>query len=217
MVLLDATALLLLLNEHTAPPKHPDTGALIDDAHERIEEAVRQIRERGEQILIAAPVFAELLVRAKEATYQYTEMFNSSPHFRPVPFDQKAAIEHAGYTRKAHTSGNKRDGVEESHCKVKFDRQIVAIAKAEGADTIYTDDKGLAAHAAMQGLKVIRTHEIVMSKQPDLFTGIPEPEVVENGRSEETTVPEENTKGETVVETVSPPLMPDSPAKASEV
>jgi predicted nucleic acid-binding protein len=199
-VLLDATALLLLLNEKTLGPLHPETKLPIADAHERIEDAVNKIRERGEQIIIASPVLAELLVRAENAASPYLELFNKSAHFRPVPFDQKAAITHAEYTRKAIDAGEEKT---ESKCKVKFDRQIVAIAKAEGADTIYTDDDGLARHATTQGIKVIRTHEIVMNKQPDLFTGILE--VIANGKADETAISEANTKGETVVETVPPP------------
>jgi predicted nucleic acid-binding protein len=206
-ILLDATALLLLINEKTSGPSHPETHKPITDAHERIEYAVNQARERGEQIIIAAPVLAELLVRAENAASPYVDLFNKSAHFRPVPFDQKAAITHAEYTRKAIETGEERT---ESKCKVKFDRQIVAIAKAEGAGTIYTDDDGLARHAIAQGLIAIRTHEIVMDKQPELFDGIPD--VVVNGKAEELAGAAENIRGDTVVETVPPPLMPDSPA-----
>jgi predicted nucleic acid-binding protein len=203
MVIMDATALLMLLDEKTAPPKDPSTNKPITDAHKRIEHAVSKIREGGEKILIAAPVLAELVVKAENAASQYVHEFNQSAHFKPVPFDQKAALEHGKITRKAVESGNKKDGVDDTLAKIKFDRQIVAIAKAEGVHTIYTDDGNLATHAEKQGIKVVRTHEIVIpQKQATLFDAI---EVQGNSL-------EEKLKGETVVKTVPPSLMPDSPA-----
>jgi predicted nucleic acid-binding protein len=57
-----------------------------------------------------------------------------------VPFDTRAAIELAVMTRNAIDQGDKRGGVDAPWNKVKFDRQIVAIAKVAGATTIYSDD-----------------------------------------------------------------------------
>lgn len=232
MVIMDATALLLLLNDKTSPPKHPETRQPIQDAHDRIVAAVTRVREKGDKILIAAPVLAELLVRAENAGSAYLQEFNESVHFKPVPFDQVAAIYHADYTRKAIEQGDKKDGIENSIHKIKFDRQIIAIAQAEGADTIYTDDDKLAKHAEKRGLKVIRTHEIILNLQPTLFDSDPDQEIqpdqamraesAENSngvtvesmkKSEEAAVAagevlDTNTKGEAVVETAPPPLMP---------
>lgn len=237
MVIMDATALLLLLNEKTSPPIDPITNKPIADAHQRIEYAVNAIRKRGDKVLVAAPVLAELLVRAENAASAYIKEFNESAHFKPVPFDQVAAVLHADFTRKAIESGNKKDGVDDTLNKVKFDRQIVAIAQAEKADTIYTDDDNLALHAERRGIKVIRTHQIVMNIQTDLFdsidgVGVDEtPDLAENEeevveaqavgpvlvKTEKDSAPViENTKGETVIETVPPPLMSDSPTKASD-
>lgn len=176
MVILDATALLLLLDEKTSPPMYPGTKQLMADAHDRIVVAVTEVRKRGDKILIAAPVLAEVLVRARDAGPGYVKTFNESAHFKPVPFDQLAAITHAGITRAAVDSGDKRDGVDDSLAKIKFDRQIVAIAKAEGADTLYTDDDRLAVHAQKQGINVIRTHEIALNLQTTLFDQVVEPE-----------------------------------------
>ena len=43
-------------------------------------------------------------------------------------------------SREAAASGNKRGGSNATWAKVKFDRQIIAIAKVNGATTIYSDD-----------------------------------------------------------------------------
>jgi hypothetical protein len=169
MVLLDATALLLLLNDQTPPPRDPDTNELITDAHERMEALSIELSEQNEQILIASPVLAELLVKADAAGPGYVTEFRNSARFKMCAFDQKAAIEHAIYTRKALEEGDKNGGVPEPWAKVKFDRQIVALAVAEGVRIIYSDDKGLKAHAEQQGLTVITTAELKLNKQPNLF------------------------------------------------
>ena len=47
-----------------------------------------------------------------------------------------------------------------SKSKIKFDRQIVAIAKAEGAHTVYSDDKDVHSYASRAGLKAYRTVDL---------------------------------------------------------
>ena len=44
--------------------------------------------------------------------------------------------------------------------KIKFDRQIVAIAKAEGAHSVYSDDDDVHSYAQRAGLKVFRTADL---------------------------------------------------------
>ena len=54
----------------------------------------------------------------------------------------------------------RRGGPGATRGKVKFDRQIVAIAKVEGAHTIYTDDDDVVGYASQVGLKARRTAEL---------------------------------------------------------
>lgn len=44
--------------------------------------------------------------------------------------------------------------------KIKFDRQIVAIAKAEGAHTVYSDDDDVHNYAARADLNAFRTSDL---------------------------------------------------------
>jgi hypothetical protein len=48
----------------------------------------------------------------------------------------------------------------ETWAKLKFDRQIIAIEKVNAANTIYTDDTGLAVVAKGNGLKIVHTWEL---------------------------------------------------------
>jgi hypothetical protein len=68
-----------------------------------------------------------------------------------------AAIEEAGPRRNRTLTEN------ESKAKVKFDRQIIAIAIVRAATAIYTGDKKLAATARLNGLRVIMTWELELA------------------------------------------------------
>jgi rRNA-processing protein FCF1 len=108
------------------------------------------------KIVIPTPVFAELLVRSDpDDRAGLVARFSRSAHFRVEAFDERAAIELADVEKKAIDRGDKRDGVQGPWTKVRFDRQIVAIAVVAGADTIYTDDGNLAAHARRRGINVV--------------------------------------------------------------
>jgi hypothetical protein len=84
-------------------------------------------------------------------------------NFYVRPFDQMAAIELAAIELLARQSGSKRfPGAPESPW------QKVAIAKVNGVDTIYSDDRDIRAFAEDLGIKVVSCWELElpMSKTP---------------------------------------------------
>jgi len=65
----------------------------------------------------------------------------------------------------------------ETWAKVKFDRQIVAIAKANGIQVIYTDDMALSAVAQANGMTPHHTCELPLPPQKlqqELGLNVPE-------------------------------------------
>ena len=73
------------------------------------------------------------------------------------------AIEAALAIRDALDRGGLRVNAakpDDTKTKIKFDRQIVAIAKAEGAHTVYTDDESMAKYAERAKLQGIRTADL---------------------------------------------------------
>jgi hypothetical protein len=99
-------------------------------------------------------------------------------------------------TRSALATGSKRGESDQPWSKVKFDRQIVAIARVVQATTIYTDDENLAATAKAVGIQSIGLAELTLpaetaqgqlpfeAKKPDAIDEVshqtqskPEPEV----------------------------------------
>ncbi len=69
-------------------------------------------------------------------------------------------------TRSALNSGDKKDGIDAPWNKVKFDRQIVAIAKVHQAHTVYSDDRKLRNSARKVGLTAVGIHELPLKPDP---------------------------------------------------
>lgn len=63
-------------------------------------------------------------------------------------------------TREALDSGSKRGGHDGTWAKIKYDRQIVAIAKVAGASVIYSDDKEIFKLGQKVGLTVLRIADL---------------------------------------------------------
>ncbi len=163
-VVFDATMLLLLLRPGVSPPLDPATGEPVEHAEERIAQLVSDLEKAKVAVIIPTPALSELLVHAGSAGPECVRQIIRSAAFRISSFDTLAAIEVAEMTRVAIAAGDKRSGVSAPWVKVKYDRQIVAIAKVAHADTIYTDDEGLRGFAEAQGLRVIRTRRAASAR-----------------------------------------------------
>src|SRR5260370_21564725 len=73
------------------------------------------------------------------------------------PFDEMAAIELAAVEVEDRAKGDKRGGSTGIWTKIRFDRQIVAITRTNGAKRIYSDDEDLAKFATKLGIEVVPT------------------------------------------------------------
>lgn len=163
MVVFDSSVLLLVLDPNAKAPIDSDTGVTVEKAAERIEYLIETLTADKEKIIIPTPVLSEVLVHAGNALQPYLETLNDQAAFRIVPFDQKAAIEAAlAMSDAIRRGGHRIDAAnpDATKTKIKFDRQIVAIAKAEGAHTVYSDDADVLGYATRAGLKAYRTSEL---------------------------------------------------------
>jgi hypothetical protein len=108
-----------------------------------------------------APALSEILVRADVVAAQaMIEVFTRQARFRIEPFDTRAAIEVAAMSRADLQSGRKRGVSDATWAKVKYDRQIVAIAAVVGAERIFTDDTGLQKLAKKANIPVTGVGEL---------------------------------------------------------
>ncbi len=146
------TATLLIALSPNPGTIHDRHGHVIPDAKQRVEFLIAQLEESRTQVVIPAPVFSELLVRAENAASDYFQIINSSKRFKIEPFDARAAVEAAAMLRTTLKSTGKRNRFGDPWPKVKVDHQIVAIAKVSGVNRIYPQDKGLIGLARRFGI-----------------------------------------------------------------
>lgn len=139
MVLFDAGILIKLLDPRTS-----------DIQRDNLDYLVSCLQKSKTKILIPTPALSEFYVKADP---DVLAAFKGRSAFIIVPFDERSAVECSISVADALRSGNKK-GVqaEASWQKIKFDHQIVAIAKANGATTIYSEDGGLRKFAVSLGL-----------------------------------------------------------------
>lgn len=159
MVILDTTTLLLLFFPSALAPTDPETGAPLLRCRERIELLLSTLSDDRTRILIPTPILSELLVRAGNDRNKILEALHNQYEFSVQPFDERAAVELAFLTDKALQSPKTLTDVE-TKAKLKFDRQIIAIAKVAGVKTIYSDDKGIFTVGTANGMTVIKTWQL---------------------------------------------------------
>jgi predicted nucleic acid-binding protein len=165
MVVIDATTLLLMLRPDTPVPNGAD-GLPVDRPKDRIEYLVQQLDKAKTKIIIPTPALGEALVRAgAAATQQIIDHLQRYSVFSIEAFDTRAAIEVAAMSRDALISGGKRGTSTATWAKVKYDRQIVAIAKVNGATTIYSDDGDIATLGRRAKINVVGLADLPLPPQ----------------------------------------------------
>jgi hypothetical protein len=113
---------------------------------------IEDLSAANDVIGVPAPALAETLVRSGPNRAEYMKVLNDTWKFQLLPFDARAAIDAADLIA-AIKSGKEPW---ETWAKIKFDIQIVAIAKAEGASLIYSDDHDIEKYARRFGIPVMR-------------------------------------------------------------
>ena len=152
MVVFDATMFLLLISPNASVPKNA-SDTPVTFAKERIDGLLYDLSKRHVTIIIPTPVLSEVFVRSDPSdAIAYVEKMRKSKNFKIEPFCERAALEMALMTQRLIISNDKRGGSAYLWSKLKFDRQIISIAKAHSAPLIYTDDDKLAKFARSNGI-----------------------------------------------------------------
>lgn len=149
MIVIDANVLIVW-----SAKKTPDL--IRSRLHRLLETASKEKR----RVLIPTPALAEFLVRTDDSTAEWLSELEKKSAVEVCAFDRRAAFECAFIERGAHQKGDKKHGSESAYQKVKFDRQIVAIAKSRNAGFIVSDDDSLRRVALSVGLQVSRIEEL---------------------------------------------------------
>jgi predicted nucleic acid-binding protein len=170
MVAIDSTFLALMLCERARPPQDPSTKKAVDRVVDRIEKLLEDLDSESERIILPTPVLSEFLILVGKDGPGYLERLSGMKNILIKPFDERAAIELAAREVEDRDRGAKRAGSASPWAKLRFDRQIVAIAKANGASRIYSDDEDVMKFATRLDIKVVRTWELPLpaAKQIDI-------------------------------------------------
>lgn len=126
----------------------------------RLDFLLRGLEKTKTKIIVPTPALSEVLVGAGDTAPQYLDILSRSPRFKIVPFGTRAAVEAAAAHREAIRAGDKREGSDAPWAKVKFDRQIVAIAKVEGVDVIYSNDDDIRRFSARDNVEVVGLEDL---------------------------------------------------------
>ena len=175
MVAIDNTFLSLMLHPHAKPPKDPATGAPVERIADRIEKLLEDLDSGSERIILPTPVLSEFLILVGMDGPQYLDKLSSMKNILVKPFDELAAIELAAREVEDREKGSKRSGSTSTWAKLRFDRQIVAIARINKADTIYSDDEDVRTFATRLGIAVTRTWELALPSAKQINMEYPQP------------------------------------------
>lgn len=161
MIIFDATYLVVFLNPNP-PPSKDRSDKPVERFKERVEHLAAKFDVSNEPIGIPAPAMAEVLVRAGKARSKLVSILSDRWRFQILPFDSRAAIEASELI--AQIKSNKEPWA--TWAKVKFDIQIVAIAKAENARVIYADDTDIENYAKRVKIPVVRICDLPLPPPP---------------------------------------------------
>jgi predicted nucleic acid-binding protein len=176
MVVVDASILLLLFRPDAAVPADR-SGRGIARAKDRVDFLVTQLERDRTRILVPTPALAEVLVKADaDARRVIVETLQRQHVFQIESFDLRAAIEVATMQRNdpAAKSRNKRMSPQATYAKLKYDRQIVAIAIVNQAQRIYSDDGDIRTLAQRAAIPVTALAELPLPPEDpnyELFSG----------------------------------------------
>lgn len=170
IIALDNSSFTLLVNPEARPPLDPETGETLTHAKARIEGLINDLGS-NDRLIMPTPALAEALIVAADAAGELLDRIQTFSRIAIAPFDQRAAAEAAMMHHEAiAVYGTKKGASSQPWQKVKFDRQIIAIAKVHRADVLYSDDVKMCAFANSVGLATQSTWELqVPEKSPDLF------------------------------------------------
>jgi predicted nucleic acid-binding protein len=141
------------------PDKPPEE---IDSGQERIDYLIETLDKKNAQIIIPSPAFAEFLAGLDDEDQKtdYINQINKNKRFQIAPFDTMCAIEHSFIVQHKEIGSSKQ--------KMKFDFQIVTIAKVNNVDLVYSHDSDV--------IKLCNYHNIDVKDVNDLLLPPEEPQ-----------------------------------------
>ena len=155
--LFDAGFLHILFDEKARVPRDPKGKPIVDRAQDRIDFLVQTIGERKDnKIILPTPALSEFLLLAEDRYADYLTIIRRRSIFEIAGFDDPECVELVEHWRKFGDHRKKlRPGTSETWAKIKYDRQIAAIAVTRRVDRIYSTDSDLKKYADELQIKYV--------------------------------------------------------------
>ena len=155
MVLFDCDFLSFLFRDNPGVICDPGTRKPVERVKEKIEHLIRTLGAKREKIVVPTPALSEILCLAGKDAHEVLAALTNTYGFELAAFDVMAAVEAAIATGNALAKRDKKGGAKSTWAKVKFDRQIIAIAKVRGVSVIYSNDEDIRKSAKREGMTVL--------------------------------------------------------------
>jgi rRNA-processing protein FCF1 len=155
-IVVDTSVLIFMVDRHAPAPIDRHTGKAVLHCRERIEGLIEGLDEAAAVLIVPTPVLSELLICSDTRQPEVLAALTGKRTVQVASFDQMAAVENA-QLRRSKINGRKRG---ETKKEVSFDLQILAIARANQADLVLTDDENLRKRCDRAGVKAMGIAEL---------------------------------------------------------
>jgi hypothetical protein len=151
--LFDAGFISILFDDRARVPRDSKGKPVIEQAQARIDFLVQTITERRDKIIIPAPALTEFMLLAADRYRDYLTIIKRKAIFEIAGFDDPEAIELVEHWTKFGDGKKLKARTAETWAKLKYDRQIAAIAVTRRVETIYSTDSDLEKYAEQLKIK----------------------------------------------------------------
>ena len=139
----DAGFLHILFDDKARVPRDKSGTPVVDRAQERIDALVQTMSQRRDKIIVPTPALAEFMLLAVDRWHDYLTIIRRKAVFEIAGFDDPEAVELVEHWQKHGDSKRLKPNTPETWAKLKYDRQIVAIAVTRRVECIYSTDSDL--------------------------------------------------------------------------
>lgn len=155
------TNILICLMKKNSPTDNllgADGFAAVDNVELRSKALLDHIENSGGTLVLPAPVLAEYLIGidGEKNKQAHTQLILSMSCFEILPFDELAAIECSSLPSPNEFKQFIKSEINSNATanKVRYDRQIISIAKANNIDEIWSGDKEVSSKSTEFGIEI---------------------------------------------------------------
>jgi hypothetical protein len=141
--LFDAGFLHILFDDKARVPHKKSGELIVQRAQERIDYLVQTMSQRKDKIIIPTPALSEFMLLAHDRWNDYLTIIRRKSVFEISGFDDPESVELVEHWRKHGDKKKLKANRPETWAKLKYDRQIIAIAATRRVERIYSTDSDL--------------------------------------------------------------------------